>query len=138
MLTLNPYLTFDDNCAEAMRFYQEVLKGDLQLMTHADAPPGNEMPGADPTKVMHSCLTFPGGVIMAADAFAGCNTGPAKGFALTLTFDSVDEASATFDALGKDGRIDMPLAETFWATRFGVLTDRFGVQWMVNAGMKMP
>jgi PhnB protein len=132
-VSAHPYLFFSGTCTEAMNRYHEVLGGELEVMTHADLPEGAEpMPGAEPHHVMHSALTFPdGGMLMASDDPTG-DGGPKVG--MGVAFSSPDEATtkAIFDGLADGGEVVMPLSPTFWSPAFGVVNDRFGVQWMVD------
>jgi len=132
------YLTFDGQTREAFTRYQEVLGGTLQLMTFAEAPASE---GFDPQqfgeRIMHACLNVGSYALMASDTMPGelCGGEPyqgIKGCSITLNPDSVAEGERLFNALGEGGQVTMPFEKTFWAERFGMLTDRFGVSWMVN------
>jgi len=135
MPQLNTYLTFDGNCAEAMRFYERTLGGKLDLMTHAQSPMADQTPPGMADKIMHARLTFDGGMLMASDAMAGHSYGGMKGFSLSLIYPTPAEAQRAFDALSEGGRVTMPVQKTFWSEAFGMLVDRFGTPWMVNGGM---
>lgn len=132
-MTVAPYIMFSGNCAEAMTRYQQVLGGDLQVMRFADLPPGeDQMPDVDPDTVMHAALVFPDGqMIMASDDPSG-DGGPKVG--VSVAFTSADEATSrgVFDGLAEGGDVTMPLAPTFFSPAFGMVTDRFGVSWMVD------
>jgi len=135
MPQLNTYLTFDGNCAEAMRLYERTLGGKLDLMTHAQSPMADQTPPGMADKIMHARLTFDGGMLMASDAMAGHPYGGMKGFSLSLIYPTPAEAQRAFDALSEGGRVTMPVQKTFWSEAFGMLVDRFGTPWMVNGGM---
>jgi PhnB protein len=139
--TLTAYLSFDGNTREAFAFYAQALGARIEtLMRYADmpAPPSGEGGCADgprPTGdgIMHGCLVLPGGArLMAGDPPPGRPFDGLKGVMLALQFDTVEQAQAAFHALGEGGHVTMPLAPTFWARSFGMLTDRFGVNWAVN------
>jgi PhnB protein len=125
------YLSFDGTCAEAFHFYQQVLGGEITaLFRHSDTPMANQVPAEWGPRIMHARLEFPGGVLMGGDSPPG-SSAPA-GFSVALQVDSVQDAERIFAALAEGGTVRMPIAETFWATRFGMLADRYGVPWMVN------
>jgi len=136
MPQLNAYLSFNGNCAEAMRFYERTLNGKLELLTFAQTPVADQTPAEDANKVMHAYLGFDGQVLMAADAPSGMKYEPMKGCALALSYKTADEARKIFDALSDGGKITMPFNPSFWADGFGMVDDRFGTHWIVNGGMK--
>ncbi len=128
-----PYLTFDGNCAEAMRFYERTLGGRLEaLLTWKDSPMAAQMPPGAGERIMHAHLAFDGGALLASDSMPGQPYEGMKHVALSLQFASLDEARRVFDALAEGGRITMPLARTFWSEGFGMCVDRYGASWMVN------
>lgn len=131
------YLTFDGDCAEAMRFYQRTLGGKLDVMTNGNSPLAGNMPPGTADRVLHACLTLPGGgMLMASDAMPGMPYEGRKGFGLALTYPSVAEATKVFSDLSAGGSVDMPLEESFWAKIFGSATDRFGTCWLINGEAK--
>lgn len=134
-MNINPYLNFNGTCAEAFRFYTKVLGGkDLQIMTFGDIPPGEEAPPmAESEKglVMHARFTVGDVAIMGSDAPGGRYNKP-QGLSVSIGVDTPDEAERIFVALAEGGDIGMPIGETFWAKRFGMVKDRFGTPWMVN------
>ena len=143
MSKLTPYLAFDGNCAEAMRFYEKALGGKIEMMmTYAQSPMAEQTPAEHRNRIMHSALSLPGGgQLYAADkppGVAACEGGTSaggfSGVALTLDYDNVAAGEAAFKALAEGGKVTMPIAPSFWVERFGMLTDRYGVGWMVNAG----
>jgi PhnB protein len=131
-----PYLSFNGNCADAMRFYERVFKGDLQaLMTYGETPMCDEMPKEAHGLIMHAFLVLGGGgSLMAGDAPPGMGSaeGNKNATMLALTYATVDEAHKVFNDLADGGTITMPLAPTFWAKTFGMVTDKFGVPWGIN------
>jgi PhnB protein len=131
-MPVNPYLFFSGDCAEAFRRYHEVLGGELEVMTHADLPPGAEpMPGAEPHHVMHAALKLPDGLLMGSDDPTG-DGGPKRGVAVAYTAADEQTAKQAFDALADGGEVTMPFGATFWSRGFGACNDRFGVPWMVD------
>ena len=133
MATIDPYLTFDGTCAEAMRFYEKTLGAKLEaMMTWAEMPDAKSLPGAA-DRIMHASLTLEGGrALMAADSMPGQPHSPMSGFHLSLGYPSVAAAQKVFDAMSAGGQVTMPLQKTFWTEGFGMLVDRFGTPWMFN------
>jgi PhnB protein len=131
-MSFSPYVFFSGNCAEAFRHYHEVLGGELEVMTFADLPEGEEsMPGAEPHHVMHAAVTVGTGVLMGSDDPTGDN-GPKTGVAVAYTAPDIAEAERVFDALLDGGEVQMPFGPTFWSTGFGAGLDRYGVSWMID------
>jgi PhnB protein len=136
MPTIDAYLTFDGNCAEAMRFYERTLGAKIEMMmSHGDSPMAAQTPPGSADRIMHARLNLDGRWLMASDAMVGRPYEGMKGFSLSLIYPTVAEAQRVFDLLAKDGQVNMPLQKTFWAEGFGALTDRFGTPWMVNGQM---
>ncbi len=136
-MSLNAYLTFGGTCREAMSFYAKCLGVELEMIsTFAGTPAETYVPPEWRDKIMHASLRYDGVALMASD---GMGPGDVKhqGFSVSVQATSIDDAERLFAALGAGGTVTMPLEETFWATRFGVLTDRFGVSWMVNLDRPM-
>lgn len=134
-MKITPYLNFDGNCAEAMRFYQKALGGKLDVMPFAGSPMEKDIPAQYRERAMHACLTTADGqMLMASDAGPWAPYEAPKGMQVTLNYDTATEGKKAFDALSQGGQVHMPLDKTFWAEAFGMFTDRFGIQWMVNAG----
>jgi PhnB protein len=135
MPVLDSYLFFNGNCAEAMRFYERTLGGKLEaLMTYGDSPEPEKCPAGAKDLVMHASLRIDGRALMASDSPPGYPPSTMGGFALSLNYDSPQEARRIFDALSQGGSVTMPMQKTFWAETFGMLTDRFGTAWMVGGG----
>jgi PhnB protein len=127
-----PYLNFDGTCAEAFRFYADVLRADkLEVMTHGDSPIAAEIPPDWHPRVLHAYLEAGGAVLMASDTPPGYDGDP-RGMYVSLQVGSSAEAERIFAALADGGKVTMPLEKTFWAERFGMLVDRYGTPWMVN------
>lgn len=135
MPTLDSYIFFDGQCADAMRFYERTLGGRMEMMmSYAQSPDPEACPPGDPNRVMHASIALPDGRrLMASDSPEGMHQ-PMAGFALALNYPTADEARRVFDALAAGGSVTMPLGKTFWAEAFGMLTDRFGTPWMVGGG----
>jgi PhnB protein len=134
-MRIEAYLFFNGRCEEAIEFYKKALGAEVQmLMRNRDAPekppPGMLPPGSD-DKVMHANLRVGGSILMVSDG--RCDGRPEfKGFSLSLDAATEDEAEHMFNALADGGAVQMPLAKTFWAPKFGMVADRFGVGWMVS------
>jgi len=131
---VNTYLFFNGRCEEAIEFYKKTIGAEvLMLMRYKEAPPQGEGAGCgapiDGEKVMHSRIAVNGSTIMLSD---GPCTGKFDGFSLSLTGSSTAEAERLFAALSEGGKVEMPLAKTFFSPAFGMLTDPFGVKWMVH------
>ncbi|MBV8799874.1 MAG: VOC family protein [Alphaproteobacteria bacterium] len=136
-MEINPYLNFNGNCGEAFQFYAKVLGGkDLRIMTFADAPPGMPVTRETKNQVMHARFRVGDTMIMGSDGPGGRYNKP-QGYAVNIGVDTPEEADRIFAALAEGGNVGMPIAETFWAKRFGVVTDRFGTHWMVNCEKPM-
>ena len=133
-MQMNPYLTFDGNCAEAMRFYQKTLGGKLEMMTFDSSPMRDDIPKGHGDKIVHACLTVDGQSLMASDTGPWAPYEGVKGISVTLNYPTAAAAKPIFDALADRGKVTMPLQKTFWAEAFGMVNDRFGTPWMINAG----
>jgi PhnB protein len=131
-----PYLAFDGNCAEAMRFYAETLEGELSMLTFGQSPMAEQTPKDALNRIMHARLTLGGnGALYAGDCPPGMKYQGIHGVSITLNYDAVAQAERAFSALAVGGKITMPFGPTFWAKRFGMVTDRFGCPWIVNGEM---
>ena len=132
--TLTPYLSFDGKTREAFAFYATALGASIQaMMSYADMPPMPAPEAGCGDGIMHACLLLPGGAMLfAGDTPPGMPFEGLKGVMLALQYDTVDQAASAFHALAQGGQVTMPLAPTFWAKSFGMLTDRFGISWAVN------
>ncbi|RXS98115.1 VOC family protein [Silvibacterium dinghuense] len=129
---VNAYLNFGGNCADAFRYYEKHLGAKLLFsMTFAEAPPGNAPPGEfDPNSVMYSRISLGDTHIMGND-IPPSRYQPMRSAYVALSADSIEEAERIYKALADGGEIFMPIAETFFAFRFGMLRDKFGINWMV-------
>ena len=130
MKGLHTYLTFDGNCRQAMEFYAKCIGADVRMMTFSEAP--MDAPPTAKDRIMHARLAKGDVVLMASDSMPGMPLQQGNNFSLAFTCENVAEAEKLFAALGDKGKVTMPLQETFWAQRFGMIMDQFGVQWMIN------
>lgn len=134
-MLMQPYIFFKNNCAEAMRFYEKTLNGQLEMMPFKNMPDfETEFPPETAELVMHARLTVGDQVLMASDHGSPAPYEGMKGFSVTLSYPDVAEAERVFKALSDGGEITMPFGETFWVERFGMLKDRFGTPWFINGG----
>lgn len=139
---IEPYLFFKGNCEEALQFYAKALGGKIEALIRfkdsPEAPPPGTVPPGFENKVMHALIRIGGSAIMASD---GCDDQKSsfQGFSLAFAVPTEAEADLAFAALSEGGQVQMPLSKTFWSPRFGMLTDRFGIGWLINtvpAGQK--
>jgi PhnB protein len=131
-MQLNPYLYFNGNCEAAFKFYEQHLGGKIEaMMTHAGTPAEAQTPPEWRDKILHARMTVGGTVLMASDAPPGRYQAP-QGFSVSLNLKDDAEADRIFEAMSKNGTVIMPIQKTFWATRFAMFTDSFGVPWMIN------
>ncbi|HWB83233.1 MAG TPA: VOC family protein [Bryobacteraceae bacterium] len=132
-MQVNAYVIYNGQCEEAFRFYERCLNGKLvTLMTFAGTPAEQQAPPEWRNKVLHAQLSVGDGVLMGSDAPPGRYEKPA-GFSISLQMKDTAEAERIFHALAENGSIKMPIQQTFWAARFGMLVDRFGTPWMINS-----
>lgn len=133
-MPVEPYLMFNGRCEEAIDFYKKSLGVEvLMLMRFKDSPeppPPGMVPANWDNKVMHSCLRIGNGNVMASDGFS--EAGSFQGFSLSLPAADEADVRKKFAALVEGGQVQMPLGKTFWSPCFGMVTDRFGVGWMVG------
>ena len=131
-MKLNPYLNFDGNCAEAFQFYSKILDGkNLQIMKFRDSPMGAQMSEVEKDMVVHARFQAGDTTLMGSDGPGGHYKKP-QGYAVNINVDTPEEAERIFAGLSEGGAVGMQMQETFWARRFGMVTDRFGTPWMVN------
>ena len=131
-MAIVPYLFFEGRCEEALNFYRDQLGAEIvMMMRYKESPvPCDNLPPDHEQKIMHATLRIGDGEIMASDGMIGPET-PFQGFSLSITVPDVSQAQRTFDALADGGTVQMPLTETFFTPSFGMLSDKFGVGWMV-------
>ena len=126
------YLTFEGDCEEAMRHYAKVLGGKIVAMRpHEGTPAADYVPPDWRAKILHARLNVGDAVLMASDSPPGMQE-KMQGISVALVLEDPDEAERIFNAFAEGGTVTMPLTETFWAKKFGMLTDRFGTPWMIN------
>lgn len=135
MISINPYLNFSGKSEEAFKFYQSIFGGDLLLHRFSDTPETSKIPKSDLSKLMHVAL--PIGVnnfLMASDTLEsmGHKLNPGNNFYISVNTDSKEEAKRIFISLAEGGIVKMDLQDTFWGSYFGMLEDKFGIQWMVD------
>lgn len=133
-MQVNPYLAFSGQCKEAMEFYQRCLGAEIVAMqTFGETPAAEQAPPEARDRILHAALKIGDTLLMASDAPPGQDE-VHSGFFVSLQVDQPAEAERIFPALSEGGTVTMPLEQTFWATRFGMLVDRFGVPWLINCG----
>jgi PhnB protein len=131
-MQVNPYLLFPGQCEAAFRFYAKCLGGEIKAMlSHEGTPAADQVPAEWRKKILHACLDLGDGVLMGSDCPPSRQEKP-QGFSVSLQVQQPAEAERVFHALAENGTVRMPIAETFWAVRFGMLVDQFGIPWMVN------
>ena len=131
-MKLNAYLLFNGDCEAALKFYEQALGAKTMSMMRYDGAPGcAQMPAELKSKVMHARFSVGDTVVMASDCPPDRYTKP-QGQALTLSVDKPADADRLFHSLAEGGTVTMPIDKTFFAERFGMVTDKFGVPWMVN------
>lgn len=135
MATINPYLNFNDNCEEAFNFYRSVFGGEFAMvMRFKEVPPEYQMGEGEAEKIMHVALPIgQGTILMGSDVPEAMGpVTPGANFSISISTDSEAEASRLFKGLSAGGQVTMPLDKTFWGAYFGMLTDKFGIHWMVS------
>ena len=131
-MRINTYLIFNGDCEAAFSHYADVLGAELSLFRFGESPVRDEVQAQYHDRIMHVCLQLADQQLMGSDAMPEQPTAPFGGFSVSLNVTSVAEAERLFSGLADGGSVQMPLAQTFWAERFGMLNDRFGVSWMIN------
>jgi uncharacterized glyoxalase superfamily protein PhnB/uncharacterized protein YndB with AHSA1/START domain len=127
-----PYLSFNGKCEAAFKFYEQTLRGKLLLMMrYGDSPAAAQTPAESRDKIMHARLAVGDALLMGSDAPPQMYQ-PMQGVSVSLSVKEPGEAERIFAVLAENGAVRMPIQETFWAQRFGMLTDRFGTAWMIN------
>jgi len=143
-MTLNAYLNFAGKCEEAFNFYHKVLGGDIvALVKGSDMPMPAEGDGEgcaggewDPNMIMHARLIVDGQILMGSDAPPQFYEKP-QGTTVNINVETIEEAERIFAALSENGEVKIPIAETFWAHRWGLLVDQYGTPWMLNCEKPM-
>lgn len=131
-MQVNTYLEFNGQCEEAFKFYERCFGGKIETMlTHADSPMADQVPAEWRNSILHAQLVIGGKVLMGSDRPPQHYKEP-QGFSVSLGIDDPAEAERVFHALEEKGNVRMPLQQTFWAFRFGMVVDRYGIPWMIN------
>jgi len=131
-MQLNPYLSFKGQCEAAFKFYERCLGGKIMGMhTYAQTPMGDKMPPAWRDKIIHASLVVDGKALMGSDPPPE-RYEQSKGFAVSVAYENPAEAERVFRDLSQQGTMVMPIQETFWAARFGMLVDQFGTPWLIQ------
>lgn len=131
-MQLNPYLSFNGQCEAAFQFYERCLGGKIAFtMTYAETPMAKQVPADWQKKIIHSRLMMGEQALMGGDPPPDRYEKP-QGFSLSISVDDPAEAERIFTALSEKGMVHMPIQETFWARRFGMVVDQFGTPWMIN------
>lgn len=135
-MKLSTYLMFEGNCREAFTHYEKVLGGKmLAMMDHKGTPAEEHVALEWRDKILHACLEIDGQMLMASDAPPDRSDGPMRSVSVSVGVKTPEEAERIFAGLAEGAKITMPMAETFWSPRFGMLIDRFGTNWMIGAEM---
>ena len=138
MENLKPYLMFNGDCEEALNFYKKCFNGETGYVgRYSDAP--MEVTEDYKNKIMHAEFNFWGGSFMASDHMPGAGyttEGKDGNVHLSLGFDDVQKMETTFEKLKESGKVTMPMQDTFWGSRFGMLQDKFGINWMFSCEIK--
>jgi PhnB protein len=136
-MQINPYLFFDGNCEEAFKLYEKALGGKIvAMLPHEGTPAAEHTPAEWKKKILHARLEVGGEAIMGTDVppASGANLGYQRpqGFSVSVTVKTKADAEKVFNELANGGTVTMPLSPTFWSVAFGMVTDKYGVPWMVN------
>ena len=135
-MEIQPYLFFEGRCQEALDFYQEVLDAEvlyaMRFGESPEPPPEGTLPPGFEDKIMHANVRVGETVFMASDGTCGATESGFRGFSLSISVPDEVTAERIFEALADGGKVELPLDSTFWSPCFGMLTDRFGVGWMVG------
>ena len=132
-MQLNPYVIFNGQCEAAFKFYEQCLGGKITaVLTYGSSPMAEQTPSEWHEKIMHARLSVGDQVLMGSDSGPGQQYKQIQSISIALNIEQPTEAERVFNALAENVTIQMPIQSTFWATRFGMLVDQFGVPWMVN------
>lgn len=135
MLVINPYLNFAGNTEEAFNFYKSVFGGEFSMLQRFDGVPGCDgMPVTEKEKIMHVALPVKGNTLMATDVLESMGQHLVVGtnFSLSIHAESKEEADDLYAKLSAGGAVTMPMQNMFWGSYYGMLTDKFGIQWMIS------
>ena len=131
-MQMNPYLSFKGECEAAFKFYEQCLGAQVgEIFRYRGTPLESQVPADWSDKVMHGSVRFGDQVFMAADVAPNHYEQP-KGYSLSIHLNNTEDAERIYRELAKDGKVVVPLEKTFWAARFGMVVDPFGIAWMIN------
>jgi PhnB protein len=135
MSSLHPYLLFEGNCEDAFNLYKSVFGGDFEMVSrYKDVPPDVPVPDAEKDQIMHISLPVgDGNMLMGSDrpAHTGKNI-VGNNYSITISTDSENQADDYFNGLSAGGKVTMPMEKTFWGAYFGMLVDKYGINWMIS------
>ena len=131
-MQLNAYVTFSGVAEEALNFYRGALGGEIELMRFEGSPMEKSVPADWKNKIMHGRLNSPAGVLMASDATPEWMSNPGDNFSLSVSLGDENAGEKIFNKLAAGGQVTMPFEKTFWASKFGMVVDKFGIRWIVN------
>jgi PhnB protein len=135
-MKIDVYMSFDGNCAEAFAFYHSIIGGELSVMRYKDSPMAKDTPPEQLERVIHAELICGAATIKGGDAPPQFTTKP-QGFCISLSVDTPQEADKIWAGLSDAAMIQMPLSETFWSPKFGMLIDKYSQPWMINCLAKV-
>jgi PhnB protein len=131
-MKIDAYVFYDGNCEEAFQFYQSALGGELSINRYEGSPMESEVPAEAKDKVMHCSLVVDGATLMGADSVGAWRRQRGNNISLSLATSNEKEAESAFAKLSAGGNVTMPMTQQFWGAKFGMFTDRFGVDWMIS------
>lgn len=134
MTTLNPYLNFDGKCEEAFEFYRSIFGGEFQDLSRFSEMPGGDQDDGDSDRLIHVALPIGDGQVLMGSDTRSDMPAPSAGDAVHVNIapDDEDESRRIFEALAEGGTVTMPYERQFWGADFGMCTDKYGINWMVN------
>ncbi len=134
-MKLNPYLSYNGNCEEALNFYKESIEGEIiQLGRYGESPMKSSEEMRD--KIIHGRLKFGEALLMASDTMGEYSVNEGSNISMSVDCDNNEQLDKAFSKMAEGGKITMPVQEQFWGARFGMLTDKFGIHWMFNCEKK--
>jgi len=140
-MQIQPHLSFEGRCEEAVEFYKQALGAEVTTMARFKDIPGPHPPGSIPpggeNKIMHASFRIGNSILMASDGSC-TGKGSFQGIQLAIQVSDVATADRVFSSLSVGGQVKLPLTQTFWSPRFGMLTDKFGIEWMINVDTGPP